>query len=813
MNPLVVPPMRLTQNALKVLKERYLLKDEKGKIVETPEEMFGRVAIAVAQAEEKYGGDTETTAKKFYEIMRRLEFLPNSPTLMNAGTPINQLSACFVIPIEDSMDSIFDALKYMALIHKSGGGVGFSFSHLRPKGDIVGSTMGVASGPVSFMRIFDVATEVIKQGGRRRGANMGILDVNHPDIIEFIEAKKEEGAFSNFNLSVMVTDSFMDGIESNMEYELINPRTGEVTGSVPTREIFNRMVKMAWKRGDPGILFKDTINRANPTPALGSIEATNPCVSPETWVMTSNGPRQVKELIGKTCKIILNSRGWKSYGGFFPTGIRRLYRLETVEGFHLRLTADHRILRLSSNGEVEWRRLSELKIGDKIILNDHKSIEWDGEFTEDDGYLTGLAINNENLKITDEMEKASSRFYRGLSKGLLDSKSNRILFEGDLKTARTLQRMLLRAGIYTKIHEDTSEYRLEMVKPQGAFATVKDIIPDTIETVYDIQVPGINAFDANGFYVHNCGEQPLLPYESCNLGSINLKLMAENGKINWEKLSRTVKIAIHFLDNVIDVNTYPIKKIEETTKKTRKIGLGVMGFADMLIKLGIPYNSKSALQVADRIMSHIKVEAQRASMELTLERGSFPAFKDSRWYHEGFECMRNATLTTIAPTGSLSIIAGVTSSIEPIFAVSFIREVIDRKLVDVNPLFEAEAKKRGFYDRELMERIAREGSIRMIKGIPADIKRLFVTAHEIDPIFHVKIQAVFQKHVDNAVSKTVNLPPSAKPKDVEKIFKAAYKLGCKGITVYRYGSKKREVLKFPESIEYAGTCRDMTCPN
>ena len=291
MNPLVVPPMRLTQNALKVLKERYLLKDEKGKIVETPEEMFGRVAIAVAQAEEKYGGDTETTAKKFYEIMRRLEFLPNSPTLMNAGTPINQLSACFVIPIEDSMDSIFDALKYMALIHKSGGGVGFSFSHLRPKGDIVGSTMGVASGPVSFMRIFDVATEVIKQGGRRRGANMGILDVNHPDIIEFIEAKKEEGAFSNFNLSVMVTDSFMDGIESNMEYELINPRTGEVTGSVPTREIFNRMVKMAWKRGDPGILFKDTINRANPTPALGSIEATNPCVSPETWVMTSNGPR------------------------------------------------------------------------------------------------------------------------------------------------------------------------------------------------------------------------------------------------------------------------------------------------------------------------------------------------------------------------------------------------------------------------------------------------------------------------------------------------------------------------------------------
>jgi len=810
--------MRLTPNALKVLKERYLLKDERGKIIETPKEMFKRVAYAVAQAEEKYGDDTESTATKFYNMMSRLEFLPNSPTLMNAGTPINQLSACFVLPIEDSMDSIFDALKYMALIHKSGGGVGFSFSHLRPKGDIVGSTMGVASGPVSFMKIFDVATEVIKQGGRRRGANMGILDANHPDIIEFIEAKKQEGAFSNFNLSVMVTDTFMDGLESNMECELINPRTGEVTSTLPSQDIFNRLVKMAWKRGDPGILFKDAINRANPTPALGSIEATNPCISQDTWIMTSDGPRRVKELIGEDCKIILNGKEWKSPRGFFPTGKRRLYRLETVEGFQLRLTRDHMILRLLSDGKVEWKKLSELKIGDKIILNFHKDREWDGKFTEDNGYATGLALNGwdnpklKDVKITDEIEKASSEFYIGLFKGLLDSNSNKVLFEGDLETARTLQRMLLRLGIFTNIRGNSAEYKL-MVKPLRAFATVKDIILDTIETVYDIQVPGINAFDANGFYVHNCGEQPLLSYESCNLGSINLSLMVENGKINWEKLSRTVKMAVHFLDNVIDINTYPIKKIEETTKKTRKIGLGVMGFADMLIKLGIPYNSRSALRIADKLMSHIKFEAQKASMELALQRGSFPAFKNSKWYQEGFEYMRNATLTTIAPTGSLSIIAGVTSSIEPIFAVSFIREILDKKLVDVNPLFEAEAKKRGFYERELMERIAREGSLNKISEIPADIKRLFVTAHEIDPIFHVKMQATFQKHVDNAVSKTVNLPKNAKPEDVEKVFKAAYKLRCKGITVYRYGSKKREVLKFPESIEYAGTCRDMTCPN
>ncbi|BAW31116.1 MAG TPA: ribonucleotide reductase N-terminal alpha domain-containing protein [Methanothermobacter sp.] len=809
--------MKLTPNALKVLKERYLLKNERGKIIETPKEMFKRVALAVAQAEEKYDGDTETTAKEFYNIMSRLEFLPNSPTLMNAGTPINQLSACFVLPIKDSMDSIFDALKYMALIHKSGGGVGFSFSHLRPKGDIVGSTMGVASGPVSFMRIFDVATEVIKQGGRRRGANMGILDVNHPDIIEFIEAKKEEGAFNNFNLSVMVNDDFMDGLASNKECELINPRTGEVTDTLPSQEIFNKLVKMAWKRGDPGILFKDAINRANPTPTLGSIEATNPCVSQDTWIMTSKGPKQVKELIGEDCEIILNGKRWKSPGGFFPTGKRRLYRLETVEGFQLRLTPEHRILKLSSDGKVKWRKLSELKIGDKVIINSHKSLEWDGKFTEDDGYTTGLALNGwdnpklKDVKITDEIEKASSKFYTGLFKGLLDSNS-KILFEGDFETARILQRMLLRLGIFTNIN-NSSQSQLKMVKSHETFATVKNIIPDSIETVYDIHVPGINAFDANGFYVHNCGEQPLLPYESCNLGSINLSLMVENGKINWERLSRTVKVAVHFLDNVIDINTYPIKKIEETTKKTRKIGLGVMGFADMLIKLGIAYNSKSALNIADKLMSHIKSEAQKASMELALQRGSFPAFKESRWYQEGFECMRNATLTTIAPTGSLSIIAGVTSSIEPIFAVSFIREILDRKLVDVNPLFEAEAKKKGFYDKKLMEKIAKEGSLNKIEGIPAKIKRLFVTAHEIDPIFHVKMQATFQKHVDNAVSKTVNLPRDAKPEDVEKVFKTAYKLGCKGITVYRYGSKKREVLRFPESIEYAGTCRDMTCPN
>jgi len=558
--------LKLTVNAVKILEKRYLLKDEKGRVVETPSGMFRRVARSIALPDRKYGGDVEETARVFHNVMVNLEFLPNSPTLMNAGTDIGQLSACFVLPVEDSIEGIFDALKYMALIHKSGGGTGFSFSRLRPKGDVVKSTGGVASGPVSFMKIFDVATDVIKQGGRRRGANMGILRVDHPDIVEFITAKSEEGVLSNFNISVAVTDEFMRKVERDEEYELVNPRSGEAVRSVRARDIFDLIVANAWRTGDPGLVFLDEINRRNPTPDLGMIEATNPC-----------------------------------------------------------------------------------------------------------------------------------------------------------------------------------------------------------------------------------GEVPLLPYESCNLGSINLSRMVSRGDVDWEKLRSRVRVAVHFLDNVIDANRYPLPQIEEMTKANRKVGLGVMGVAEMLIQLEVPYDSREALSIAEKVMKFISDEARSKSVELGEERGSFPNFERSIWAR-GYPAMRNATVTSIAPTGSISIIAGTSSGIEPLFAVAFVRNVIGTKLVEVNPLFERVARERGFYSRELMLRIAKAGSIQDFGGIPEDVRRVFVTALDISPEWHVKMQAAFQKYVDNAVSKTVNLPHEATLEDVREVFTMAHRLKCKGITVYRYGSKREQVL-------------------
>ncbi len=495
----------------------------------------------------------------------------NSPTLMNAGTDIGQLSACFVLPVYDSIEGIFDALKCMALIHKSGGGTGFSFSRLRPKGDIVGSTKGVASGPVSFMKIFDVATEVIKQGGRRRGANMGILRVDHPDIVEFITAKEKEGVLSNFNISVGITDSFMEAVEEDGSFDLINPRNGEHVRSVRARDIFDLIVTMAWRTGDPGLVFLDEINRHNPTPHIGTIESTNPC-----------------------------------------------------------------------------------------------------------------------------------------------------------------------------------------------------------------------------------GEVPLLPFESCNLGSINLSRMVDDGEINWERLRSTVRVAVHFLDNVIDANKYPIPEIEKMTKANRKIGLGVMGFAEMLIKMGIPYDSEEGVAMAEKVMSFISEEARRKSVELGEERGSFPNFNGSVWERRGYKSMRNATVTSIAPTGTISIIAGTSSGIEPLFAVSYIRNVLGTQFFEVNQVFEKIAKERGFYSSSLIAEVTRLGSIQGIKGIPEDVKRIFVTALDISPEWHVRMQAAFQKYTDNAVAKTVNLPNDATLEDVRRVFLLAYKLKCKGITVYRYGSRSGQVLTVGE---------------
>ncbi|NCO67683.1 MAG: ribonucleoside-diphosphate reductase, adenosylcobalamin-dependent [Nitrospirae bacterium CG_4_10_14_0_8_um_filter_41_23] len=561
--------MELTENALKVLRARYLFKDEKGDVIETPEKMFERVAKTVSSAESLYKGNTVEWEEKFYTLMTDLKFLPNSPTLMNAGKDMGQLAACFVLPVGDSINSIFDTLKNAALILQSGGGTGFSFSRLRPKADIVRSTGGIASGPVSFMRIYNTATEVIKQGGARRGANMGILRIDHPDILEFIKIKRSEGELTNFNISVAVTDIFMDALKNNEEYELINPRSKVVVGKLKARVVFDEMVESAWETGDPGIIFIDRINRANPTPHIGTMESTNPC-----------------------------------------------------------------------------------------------------------------------------------------------------------------------------------------------------------------------------------GEQPLLPYEACVLGSMNLSKYVKDSKryIEWDALSRDIRTAVRFLDNSIDVNKYPIQKIEEMHKGNRKIGLGVMGWADMLILLNIPYNHKEAFSLARDLMRFVRATAREASVELAEIKGVFPNFKGSIYDFQGMPRVRNATTTTIAPTGTLSIISDCSSGIEPIFALAYKRLILDSELYEINRYFFEIAKDKGFYSEEMEKKVIEKGHLRGIKEIPNEIKRLFKTAHEIHPEDHIEMQASFQEYTDNAVSKTINMPYRSKKEDVARAFLLAYEKGCKGITIFRSGTAKKGTL-------------------
>ena len=569
-----LPDIPLSANAEVVLSKRYLRKGPDGKPIENVKEMFWRVASSIAEQEANYPDSPyscEQLALEFFDLMTSFDFLPNSPTLMNAGTDLGQLAACFVLPVGDSMEEIFDAIKNAALIHKSGGGTGFSFSRLRAKDSRVGSTGGVASGPISFLRIFNTATEQVKQGGTRRGANMGILRVDHPDILEFIKAKEREGRLNNFNLSVALTEQFMQAVERGGEFSLIAPESGQEKGRLQAREVFRLLVQKAWESGDPGIIFIDRINRDNPTPKQGEIESTNPC-----------------------------------------------------------------------------------------------------------------------------------------------------------------------------------------------------------------------------------GEQPLLPFEACNLGSINLSRFIDSEQedgVDWKRLKERIHLSVRFLDNVIDASRYPLPEINEKVARNRKIGLGIMGWADLLFELRIPYNSSKAVSLGEELMDFFQKEARSASKVLAQERGPFPAYSESVFAEQNLGPYRNATTTTIAPTGTLSIISGCSSGIEPLFALSFVRQVLEgENLLEVNPRFEKALKEMDLYSPELMEEVAAKGGIQGMDSLPEELRSVFITALDIEPDWHLRMQAAFQKYTDNAVSKTVNLPNAATQEDIYRIYWSAYEQGCKGVTVYRDGCKQDQVL-------------------
>ena len=989
----------LTENSEVVLRRRYLSKDREGNILEDPEGMFRRVARNLSMADLNYPpateGDRQATEQEFYNVMRRLEFMPNSPTLMNAGRELQQLSACFVLPVDDSLDSIFERVKETALIHKSGGGTGFSFSRLRPEGDVVGSTGGVASGPVSFINAFDAATDVVKQGGTRRGANMGILNVDHPDILRFIRSKEDGEHLINFNISVAVTEDFMQRVERDQSYDLVNPRTGEVAGQLNAREVFEEMVRMAWQTGDPGIVFLDRINRDNPNPQLGRIESTNPCFAGNVRLATNRGLLTFGELYAEQSNISVLTdnraaalRQVESAGGTavairlekgvtlrdaVPVFKTRkdwpVFRLETMHGYEVVATDDHKFF--TPEGLKE---LGELKEGDEILIQSGKGVwsedsalppffpenklkariesgkaqlpkTWSRELGELLGWVTGdgwvsretpvgrhvpnstvgMIFGNEEKKALAPKFQALVKEWLGLngtaierngtlslyyksalwyfleSLGLGESegldkevpaaiwKAPReavlgflsALFTADgtvnvsahkgscsirlanssKKLLQQVQLLLLNEGIVSKLYlrrragskempdsnreprlyEFADQYELVMdgesrdlflteigflirSKQDKAAAWLetkqrksnRDSFTDRIRTiefygnldVYCTTEPETHSIVANGLVAAQCGEQPLLPFESCNLGSLNVARMVkytdDDVMMDWDRLAEAVRTGVHMLDNVIDMNNYPLDEIERMSKQTRRIGMGIMGFSDLLVQLGIKYDSEEALELGAQVMRRIQDETYKASTELAETRGTFPSWEGSVYNQPGnVRRMRNSAPVTIAPTGTISIISGASSGIEPLFALSYVRNVMDNtRLVEGNPYFEAVARQEGFYSQELMEQLAQKGSLDLIDGdlgVPEWVKDVFRTSHDITPEWHVRMQAAFQKYTDNSVSKTINFPNSAEVEDVAEAYRLAYETGCKGITVYRDGSKEGQVLSTGET--------------
>ncbi|HTL35820.1 MAG TPA: ribonucleotide reductase N-terminal alpha domain-containing protein [Kofleriaceae bacterium] len=924
----------LTDNALQVLRARYLAR-ENGIVVETPDQLFRRVARHISAVESGLGySDVEVDAAraKFERMMTSLEFVPNSPTLMNAGRPLGQLAACFVVPVEDSTTGVFEAVRWAAEIQKTGGGTGFSFSRLRPAGDLVASTGGNASGPVSLMQVFDVATEAIKQGGTRRGANMGMLRVDHPDILEFIALKLDPTRMRNFNLSVAITDAFMAAVAAGATYDLVNPRTKIVTGQLDARRVFDAIANAAWAVGDPGLVFIDRVNNLHPTPALGPIEATNPCVTGDTrvWV-EGRGMLPIRELIGHNPSVATFEDGqvvFRRTTKVLCTGTKPVFRLTTLEGPRLRVTEDHLIA--TERGDVAVR---DLERGDRIRLLVQQTsppiardtddaqrgelVGWlagDGHFTEHSAGKPTVVlsfygadkrdagprilatarrlIGDERLSLNThegrDLAYIRSQRLRSVLRELgIDERSKRsvpeaiwrgsddlvagylrALFSADgsvqgsaargasvrlalneLDLLRDAQQLLLRLGIRSVIYANrrteqvrlmpdssgnpreylcAAQHELSIARaslrgfaervgfliahktdrlstilesyskgPYGdrSWVTVDEIEFCGEEDVFDLTEPTTSHFFANGMLVHNCGEQPLLPFESCTLGSIDLGRFVAGRDFDWERLRECIHDSVRFLDDVIDANRYPLLEIERATKATRKIGLGYMGWADALVALDIAYDSEAAIELAERIAAFLETESLAASAALADRRGPFPTWDGSRWQASGQRPLRNATTTTIAPTGTISIIAGCASGIEPLYALAYRRNVLDgAELTEINPAFQRIASERGIASPELFADVAAHGGVRGNASVPADVQRRFPTAHDVDVEMHVRMQAAFQRYVHAAVSKTINLRREASAADVKAAYQLAYELGCKGITVYRDGSREGQVL-------------------